>query len=69
MEVELKDLIGWLFQGGLTLIGGLCVKSLGKMRESIETLNVQVGQLITHKESSEKRFDKIEERVHDLEIK
>lgn len=59
---DVKDLIDWGFKaivGGAVVLG---VNFMGKMSHSIETLNVQMGQMLERSEWQQKALDETKQQ-------
>lgn len=61
------ELIRWAFQGIATGAIVYGVKEMGRLRESIEKLNVSVAVVIEKVAGHEKILDRHDERILDLE--
>lgn len=62
LMIQYQDFIQWLFYG---VVGGSAiygVQILGKMKESIDSLNINVATLLERSASHEKRIERLEEK-------
>lgn len=53
----------WLFYGALGGIALYVARSIERMRESVESLNVNVAVIVERVESHDKRISKLEEEL------
>lgn len=63
------ELIRWAFQGIATGAIVYGVKEMGRLRESIEKLNVAVAQILARTDIHGELINKHDERIRSLEIK
>lgn len=68
---DVNQLIAWVFQAMALGTVAFGVKEMGRLRESVEKLNVTVALMIARVEAHEKRADRQDERSdhHDHRIR
>ena len=59
----------WLFYALLSYFAYSITTDISSMKNSIVELNVNVSRVVTQQAGAEKNFDKLEQRVYNLEGK
>lgn len=63
------QLVSWGFEAAVVGIFGWGVAEIGKIRTSVESLNIGVAKIVERTETHGKEIDRHDERIRQLEIK
>lgn len=67
--IEFEQFVQWTFYGLLSGVAIYAAKTLGKLRESVEFLNVQIAVILTKSDGYEKTLAKHGDEIEKLKTK
>lgn len=67
--MDLVQLLSWGFEAAIIGIFGWGVSEVGKIRASVEALNIGVAKVVERTETHGKEIDRHDDRIRQLELK